>query len=235
LSGQKQYQPGNSIKNWSEDDRPREKLLYKGRHVLSDAELIGILISSGTKNRSAVEVAKDLLTEADYDLNKLSRLSVKQLMKVPGIGQARAVTITAALELGRRRKESSQNKKAVITSSKDVYDYFYPHLVDLNHEMFYVLLLKRNSEVICHKAVSAGGVSGTVVDPKLIFKDALEETASSIILCHNHPSGNLKPSKADISITEKLKNAGNFLDINVLDHIIFTNQHYFSFADEGMM
>ncbi|MEX0968344.1 MAG: DNA repair protein RadC [Bacteroidia bacterium] len=223
------------ILSWSEEDRPREKLLLKGKQALSDAELIAILLGSGTPDRSAVEVAKDLLKQVEHDLEKLGQLTIKQLCKPKGIGPAKAITIAASMELGRRRKTSEKRKRLKITSSKDAYDYMYPLLADLEMEQFYVLLLRRSNEVIRHHHVSTGGVSGTVVDPKIIFRPALEELACSIVLCHNHPSGNIKPSQADISLTNKLKQAGDVLDIRLIDHIIFTNNDYTSFADEGML
>jgi DNA repair protein RadC len=226
----------SGIKSWSAEDRPREKLIQKGRNVLSNAELLAILLGSGIRERSAVDVAKDLLQKFDNDLTKLGQLSVKQISSVKGIGEARAITITAALELGRRRKATEKQEKFQIKCSRDAYDYAYPFLVDLNHEEFYVLLLNRNNQVLRHQHISSGGVAGTVVDPKMIFRYALEENiCCSIILCHNHPSGNLKPSQADIDLTRKVKEAGKFLEISVLDHLIFTNDSFYSFADEGMI
>jgi DNA repair protein RadC len=221
------------ILNWAEEDRPREKLLLKGRAALSDAELIGILIGSGTRSMSAVDLSKHILNSTGNDLNELARLNVKDLQKFKGIGEAKAISIISALELGRRRKESEPVKKAKITSSEDIYNLMKPNLMDLSHEEFWVILLNRANHVLKKVQISSGGVSGTVADPKLIFKTALENLASSIILVHNHPSGNLKPSEADDSLTKKLKYAGALLDIPVLDHIIFTNNKYFSFADEN--
>lgn len=223
------------ILSWSAEDRPREKLLLKGRSSLSDAELLAIMLRSGTRDSSAVEVAKQLLSQADYDLNRLAELSIKQLSEPKGIGEAKAITIAAALELGRRRKERSRQKQPSVTSSRDAYDYLYPYMADLSHEQFFVLLMRRNNTIIRHVQVSAGGVSGTLVDPKLVFNPALEHLASAVIISHNHPSGNLKPSQADISLTRKLKDGGDLLEIRVLDHLIFTNHAYFSFADEGLM
>ena len=224
-----------TIKNWAEEDRPREKLLLKGRHVLSDAELIAILIGSGTKKESAVELSKRILSELGNNLNELAKLSVQDLMKFKGIGEAKALSIVSALELGRRRKETETAKREKITSSKDIFEAFSSTFIDLPHEEFHLLLLNRSNLVIRKEFVSRGGISGTVVDPKIIFKIALEHLASSIILCHNHPSGNLKPSAEDISLTKKIKEAGMFLEIPILDHVIFTDTTYFSFADEGMM
>jgi len=224
-----------NIKSWAEEDRPREKLLLKGKASLSEAELIAILIGSGTASLSAVELAKQILGFVNNNLNDLARLTVKDLTKFKGIGEAKAISIVAALELGRRRKESEIAKKPKITSSSDVFEVMKSHLLDLRHEEFWVLMLNRANQVMSKKLTSSGGVSGTVADPKIIFKSALDELASSIILCHNHPSGNIKPSQADINLTKKLKEAGKLLEIPVLDHIIFTDDKYFSFADESMM
>jgi DNA repair protein RadC len=224
-----------TIKTWAEEDRPREKLLSKGRHVLTDAELIAILIGSGTRKETAVELAKRILAQFENNLNAIAKLSVPDLMKFKGIGEAKAISIVAALELGRRRKETETLKRENITSSKDTFDIFRPQFLDLPHEEFHVLLLNRSNTIIRKEFVSRGGVSGTVVDPKIIFKIAVEYLASSIILCHNHPSGNLKPSDADISLTKKIKEAGTFLEIPILDHLIISDMGYFSFADEGMM
>lgn len=231
------YKPINdlAIKNLHEDDRPREKLLKKGRHTLSDAELIAILIGSGTRNLSAIDVSKLLLNTAQNNLHQLAKMSLKEMQKIEGIGEAKAITIMSALEIGRRRKEADPLKKEVIKSSKDVYTALFAELSDLPHEEFWVLLLDRANQIVKKVQVSSGGVAGTVADPKLLFKQALEHSASSIILIHNHPSGNTKPSQADISLTKKAKEGGKFLDIPVLDHIIFTNDSYFSFADEGIL
>lgn len=230
------YAPAASgIKSWAEEDRPREKLLQKGRAVLSDAELLAILLGSGTARLSAVDVAKLVLKAAQHDLNVLARFSVKELMKQKGIGEARAITIVAALELGRRRKEADAPVRTTITCSRDIYHIMQPHLQDLPHEEFWVMLLNRANVVMRTVSISRGGVAGTVADPKLIFKEALEQLASSIVLVHNHPSGNRNPSAADIALTRKLKEAGQLLDLPILDHLIFTDQGYHSFADEGMM
>lgn len=224
-----------AIKNWSEEDRPREKLATKGREVLTDAELIAILLGTGFRDSTAVDVAKTLLKEAGNDLDKLGKLSVKQLSQVKGIGPAKAITIIAALELGRRRKFSEKPELKKITGSKDAYEYLYPYLADQPHEEFYILLLNQSNTVTRHVKVSQGGVASTMVDNKIIFKYALEELAPGIIVAHNHPSGNLKPSQDDISQTRKLCEAARALDIKVLDHIIFTNAGFYSFADEGML
>lgn len=224
-----------SIKNWAEDDRPREKLLLKGKSSLSDAELIAILISTGTKNDSAVDLAKKILSLASNNINELGKFSVIDLKKVKGIGEAKAISIIAALELGRRRKEETVFERKQILTSKDIFDYFYPILSDFKHEEFWMLLLNRTNKIIGSKKISEGGVQGTVADPKIIFKYAIEELASSIVLCHNHPSGNTKPSEEDIRLTQKIKDAGKFLDIQVLDHLIIGGKCYYSFNDEGII
>lgn len=224
-----------NIKSWAEEDRPREKLLLKGKASLSEAELIAILIGSGTASMSAVELSKHILSYVENDLNALAKLTVKDLTKFKGIGEAKAISIVAALELGRRRKETEPVKKPKITCSQDIHYLMKAHLLDLPHEEFWIVMLNRANQVIKKQLISSGGVSGTVADPKIIFKMALDELASSVILCHNHPSGNIKPSQADINLTKKLKEAGKMLEIPVLDHIIFTNDSYFSFADESMM
>ena len=223
------------IKSWAEEDRPREKLLAKGRAALSDAELLAILLGSGTVKLSAVDVAKLMLQGVGNDLNALARESVKQLCRHPGIGEAKAITVVAALELGRRRKEADAAPRTTITCSRDIYQLIRPNLMDLPHEEFWVILLNRANVVMRKTAISRGGVAGTVADPKMIFKEALEQLASSIILVHNHPSGNRNPSAADIQLTKKLKEAGNFLDLPILDHLIYSDQGYYSFADEGML
>ena len=223
------------IPQWAEDDRPREKLLLKGRSSLSDAELLAILIGTGTKSLSAVDLAKQILQQAGQNINNLARLSVNDLTKIKGIGKAKAISIVSALELGRRRKESNHTHKPRITCSTDVVDLMRPDLLDLSHEEFWIIILNRANFVIKKTQISRGGISGTVADPKLIFKSAIEESGSSIILVHNHPSGNLKPSQADINLTKNLKEAGKFMEIPVLDHIIVSDNCYFSFADEGLI
>ncbi len=225
-----------SIKSWAEEDRPREKLLMKGREALSDAELLAILIGSGTKKKSAVDLSKDILFSIQNNLNQLGKISIHDLMKFPGIGEAKAISIAAALELGRRRKENSNPlKRDKITTSRDAFEILQSHLSDLPHEEFWVLLLNRANNFIKKVSVSKGGITGTVVDAKLILKSAIENLATSIVLCHNHPSGNLKPSQADIDLTKNLKQAGQMIDMQILDHIIIAGNGYFSFADEGMM
>ncbi len=225
---------GLNILSWAKEDRPREKLMMKGRSALSDAELIAILIGSGTRSLSAVDVAKKILALAGNNLNELAKFSVKDLMKVEGIGEAKAIAIVSALELGRRRKEAEVFKKHKITCSQDVYDLMKPELLDQRREEFWIVLLDRANGVIAKKQISSGGISGTVADPKLIFKIALEQMASSIILVHNHPSGNRQASKKDADLTNKLAAAGKNLEIPVLDHLIFTDNGYYSFADEGL-
>jgi DNA repair protein RadC len=223
------------IKSWSEEDRPREKLLLKGPKALTNAELLAILIGSGSKELNALELAKTILNKAENNLKALGGLSVKQLTAFKGIGHAKAISIAAALELGRRRKDELEDSKNKITSSKDVYNFVFPFLADSKQEHFIVLLLNRSNQVIKKVEVSIGGVSGTLVDPKIVFHAALEELSSSIILCHNHPSGNIKPSQADLDITKKISDGAKLFDISVLDHLIFSEEHYFSFADEGLL
>ncbi len=223
------------IKSWAEEDRPREKMMLKGKAALSDAELLGILINSGVQHLTAVDIGKEILRNVSNDLHQLSKLSVKDLSKFKGIGEARAITIVAALELGRRRKEADVPKKALITSSNDAFQVLKPMMLDLLHEEFWIILLNRANQVIKSVQISAGGVAGTVADPKIIFKSAIEHLASGIILAHNHPSGNLKPSQADIELTKKIKEGGRVMDIPILDHLIFTDTSYFSFADESLL
>jgi DNA repair protein RadC len=224
-----------NIKSWAAEDRPREKLLLKGKATLSDAELIAILLGTGTASLSAVDVAKNILQAVNNDLNELAKLSVKDLMKIKGIGEAKAISIVSALELGRRRKDLLIEERPKISSSTDIYDLLKSDLLDLPHEAFWVVLLNRANRVIKKQQISQGGVAGTVADPKIIFKIALEELASGIILAHNHPSGNLTASQADLDLTKKLKESGKMLDIQVLDHLIFAGTKYLSFADEGLL
>ena len=224
-----------NIKNWAAEDKPREKMLLKGKAAISDAELIAILIGSGTGGMSAVDLAKKILSTYSNDLNELGRISIKDLMKFKGIGEAKAITILSALELGRRRQMTQVKVKPKITCSQDAYNCVYPVMEDLTHEVFKILLLNRNNRVTKIETVSVGGVAGTVVDPKIIFKKALDEQASSIILAHNHPSGNLNPSQQDIAVTKKLVAAGKTLEINILDHLIISNQGFYSFLDEGLI
>jgi DNA repair protein RadC len=221
----------SGIKAWAEDDRPREKFLLKGKHSLSNTELLAILIATGTKNESAVDLARKILQLTNDNLNELGKLSINDLKKVKGIGDAKAITIAAALELGRRRKDEDAKQIEIVKTSREVFNYFEPLLADLPHEEFWILLLARNRKVIARVKISEGGVAGTVVDTKIIFKHAIENLASYIVLCHNHPSGNLQPSTADIQITKNLKNAAKLLDIDIVDHIIIGNNKYYSFAD----
>ena len=209
--------------------------MSKGISSLSDAELIAILIGSGTAKLSAVDVAKKVLAYVENNLDSLAKLTVKELMKAKGIGEAKAITIVAALELGRRRKDQSPDEKPKIDGSKTAFDLIKGDLMDLPHEEFWVILLNRANRVIRKKRVSEGGVSGTVADPKIIFKLAVDELASGIIVVHNHPSGNLKPSESDINLTKKIKEAGKVLEIAMLDHLIIAHDRYFSFADEGLV
>ena len=224
-----------TIKSWAEEDRPREKLLLKGKHVLSEAELLAILISSGNAVETAVELSKRILAGMENNLNELGKQTVHDLMKFKGIGEAKAVSIIAAMELGRRRKPEDKIKREQIITSKDAVDIFQPLLGDISHEEFWILFLNRANMATGKHAVSSGGMSGTVVDPKMIFKAALEAKAVGIILCHNHPSGNVKPSQQDIDLTKKLTAAGKLMEISVLDHIIVAQSGHYSFADEGMM
>ncbi|MCK5028316.1 MAG: DNA repair protein RadC [Bacteroidales bacterium] len=223
------------IKDWALEDRPREKLIKKGVQSLSDAEIIALLIGSGSRNETAVELSKKVLISANNNLNELGKFNVEDLIKMKGIGEAKAITILAALELGKRRKISEVITKKKITQSKDIFELFQPILGDLPHEEFWVLLLNRSNKIIEKIKISQGGVSGTVTDIKIILKQAIEKLASSVILCHNHPSGNKNPSKADDSITNKLKQGSELLDIQVLDHIIIADLEYYSYADEGKL
>jgi DNA repair protein RadC len=227
--------PSFSIKSWAEDDRPREKLLNKGRIALTNAELVAILIGSGSKNESAVELSKRILSSVDNDLNRLGNLGISDLVKFKGIGEAKAISIVAAMEMGRRRKDSSPTEVVKITCSKDSYDVIYPFLADLDHEQFFVILLNRGNRLIDTFRISQGGVSGTVADTKLILKLGIEKLASSIILAHNHPSGNTQPSQADLKLTKNISEAAKLMDMSVIDHLIIAGQSYFSFADEGLM
>lgn len=224
-----------SIKDWSVEDRPREKLLSKGISSLSDAELIAIIIGSGNRDESAVELSRRILVSVQNNLNELGKLTVDDLQKYKGIGEAKAISIVAALELGRRRKLSEIIDRQKISTSRDIYEIFHSLLADLPHEEFWIVLLNRSNKIIDRIKISQGGIAGTVTDVRLILRTALEKLASAIILCHNHPSGNQKPSEADINITQKIKESGSLMDINLLDHIIITDGTYYSFADEGII
>ena len=224
-----------AIKDWSKDDQPREKLLEQGPTVLSDAELMAILIRSGSPSESAVDLSKRILREVNGDLGAIARMTAKELMRFNGIGEAKALSIVAALELGRRRRDREPASKVSITSSLNAYREIRSKLADLAHEEFWVLLLNRANDLVKMKRVGQGGIHATVADPKVIFKEALEHSCPNMIVCHNHPSGQLKPSKADIKLTQKLIDGGKILDISVMDHLIVTANGYYSFADEGSM
>lgn len=225
-----------SIKSWAEEDRPREKLALKGKAALSDAELIAILLRTGVRGSSALDIAKKLLQKVGGNLNELGKLTVTDLKKMEkGLGDTKATTIVAALELGRRRQASEIREKPVIRTSSDTFEYIYPEIADSQHEIFYVLYLNRSNRVISHRLISTGGIAGTVVDIKIVLKHAIELLASSIIAVHNHPSGNIKPSQADIDLTKKLKEAGKTLDILLFDHLIVGDKTYFSFSNEGIL
>ena len=229
------YTKNMTIKQWAEDDRPREKLLMKGRHALSDAELLAILLGSGTREETALDIAKRILSESGDNLGELARKGISDLVKTRGIGPARAVRISAALELGKRRNESEVLVKEKITCSRDAYEVLRSAMGDQPYEEFWILVLNKANRVIRKCCISEGGISGTVVDPKKIFKIALDHHGSSLILGHNHPSGNIQPSEADQKITRKIRDSGAMLDIAVLDHIIVCDGNYYSFADEGMI
>jgi DNA repair protein RadC len=227
--------PSTSIKNWAEDDRPREKLLHKGASALSNSELIAILLNNGSKNKSAVELAKEILRLGHDNLNELGRLSLNDFKQVKGIGEAKSITIAAALELGRRRQATASLDKPVIKSSKDIAQYLQALLKDYSYEVFAVVFLNRANKINHFEIISRGGITGTVADPRIILKKALEEDATSIVLCHNHPSGNLRPSLADEELTKKIKLAAAYFDIKVTDHIIVSDEGFYSFADEGIL
>ncbi|MEW2922893.1 MULTISPECIES: RadC family protein [Flavobacteriaceae] len=224
-----------SIKNWADDDKPREKLVQKGSFVLSDAELIAILIGSGNRDESAVELSKRILASVGHNLNELGKLTVNQLKKFKGIGEAKAVTIAAALEMGRRRRGEEAQKITKVSCSRDTFELLYPLMGELQHEEFWIVYLNNSNKVIHKSQLSKGGITGTLVDVRLVLKQALDLGAVGIILAHNHPSGALKPSAADKQITQKLKKASEALDIKILDHIILAQHHYFSFADQGIL
>lgn len=223
------------ITNWSDDDKPREKLMLKGKTALSDAELIAILIGSGNRNESAVDLSKRILASVDANLNALGKLTLQQLINFKGIGEAKAISILAAMELGRRRRAEEAVELNKITSSKATFELMQPIIGELPHEEFWVLYLNNSNKVLSKSQQGKGGITGTFVDLRLVFKTAFELGATALILCHNHPSGNLKPSEADKKLTQKLKVAGENLDIQVLDHLIVTENGYFSFADEDLL
>lgn len=224
-----------SIKKWSKDDRPREKLLLKGQSALSHAELLAILIGSGNKNESAVALSKRILNSVNNNLGTLGKCSLQELTKFTGIGEAKAITILAALELGRRQRSEAALNQDKITSSRSVFELMQPLIGALRHEEFWILYLNNSNKIIAKNQESKGGITGTLVDVRLVLKKALETGATGLILTHNHPSGTLKASEADKHITQKLKIAAQSLDIKVLDHLIITEKAYFSFADHGLL
>ena len=224
-----------SIKEWAQDDRPREKLRSKGAENLSDSELLAILIHHGPKEKSAIDLAKEVLLLGRNSLNALGKLSIKELTKIKGIGDAKAITIAAALEIGRRRQAVLPMNKPIVRYSREIADYLQALLRDHHHEVFVVVFLNRANRINHYEIISEGGITGTVADPRIILKKALQEDAVSIILCHNHPSGNLLPSRADEDLTQKIKEAAKYFDIKVLDHLIVSDDGYFSFADEGIL
>ncbi len=223
------------ISQWAEDDRPREKFLLKGKQALSDAELLAILLGSGSRKESAVQLSQRILREYNNNLHDLAKLSVSELQKFKGIGEAKAITIVAALELGRRKKETDAPVQTVIRTSVDAYKHIAPKLMDLPHEEFWILLLNRAHKVTRTELISRGGVSGTVADVRMMLKSAIENLSSAVVLAHNHPSGNIRPSEADIQLTKKVKEAALLFDIQLLDHVIVGEGVYFSFTDEGLI
>ncbi|MDN3586356.1 DNA repair protein RadC [Pedobacter aquatilis] len=229
------YEQKLGIKLWAEEDRPREKLLLNGRRHLTDAELIAILIGLGNKNESAVDLSKRILSAFQNNLTKLGMASTAELSKFKGIGEAKAISIVAALELGLRRKETAVDDVVKVTASSDVYKYLYQTFAHLNHEEFWILLLNRSNKIIGKHLISKGGQAGTVADPKIIFKVGLENNAAYIVLAHNHPSGNLKPSDSDNKLTSNMVSSGNLLSMPVIDHLIFTDNAYYSYRDEGLI
>ena len=224
-----------SIKNWAEDDRPREKMARHGAEILSNAELLAIIINNGNKEKSAVELAKDILKLGSDNLDELGKLSIKDFQKIKGIGIAKAITITAALELGRRRSSGNLLQRTKVTSSKEIATFLRTILKDNNNEVFAVLFLNQANKIKNFKIMSKGGITGTVADPRIILKQALDEGATSLVLSHNHPSGNLNPSRADQELTNKIKQAASYFDIKILDHIIVSDEGHYSFADEGLL
>jgi DNA repair protein RadC len=229
------YQQESKIKDWSVEDRPREKLIKKGMVSLSNAEILALLIRSGSPRETAVSLSRRILKDAGNNLNMLGKLTIRDLQKYHGIGEAKAIAIVAALELGRRRKAAAIEEKKTIKSSQDVFTLMHPNLSDRPHEEFWVVLLNRANKIIDKVKISRGGITGTVTDVKIILKEAIDQRATGIIMCHNHPSGNTHPSQADFNITRKMKNAAAYLDIQVLDHIIIGEKKYYSFADEGTL
>ncbi|MCK9269651.1 MAG: DNA repair protein RadC [Bacteroidales bacterium] len=229
------YTGHSAIPQWAESDRPREKLLLKGKTALTDAELLAILIRSGTPKLSAIDLAKQILSTVDNNLIGLSRLTVSDLLQFNGIGDAKAITVVAALELGRRRRGAEAMQRKTITSSADAYEVLQMHIGDIDYEQFAIIMLNQANQVLKVENISEGGITGTVVDPKRVFRTAINNNAINIILAHNHPSGSLKPSKNDLDLTQKLKKAGEYLQIMVLDHLIVGDNKYLSMADEGFL
>ncbi|GGE43384.1 DNA replication and repair protein RadC [Pedobacter psychrotolerans] len=229
------YDQKLGIKLWAEEDRPREKLLHHGRRHLTDAELIAILIGSGSRNETAVDLSKRILSFYENNLAKIGQASIQDLSRFKGIGEAKAITIIAALELGLRRKEIQEEQIVQVTASSDVHRYLYNTFADLNHEEFWILLLNRSNHIIGRHLISKGGQAGTVADPKIIFKVALERNAANIVLAHNHPSGNLKPSESDNKLTRDLVASGMMLGLYVVDHLIFARSNYYSYKDEDLI
>lgn len=223
------------INQWAEDDRPREKFLLKGKSALSDSELLAILIGSGSRNESAVQLCQRILGSVNNNLNQLGKLSVQQLLQFKGVGEAKALTIASALELGRRRREETKEELVKVTASAEVFALMHPLIGELPYEEFWVLLLNNSNKIIYKTQVSKGGITGTVVDTRIVFKLAFDHFATGIILLHNHPSGKLQPSDMDIQLTKKFVDAGKHLDILILDHLIITEKTYFSFADENLL
>jgi DNA repair protein RadC len=227
--------PHQAIHQWPENEKPREKLVNIGATALSDAELLAILLHTGHKNKSALDLAKEILYLANNNLSELGKINVKQLQKLRGMGYAKAVTVIAAMELARRRQAGSIHKKTVISNGSDAALFFKPMLADQYHETFYVMYLSNANKVLHYRCISSGGMTSTVVDPKIIFREALEANATKLLLCHNHPSGSLRPSQADIRITHKLKDLGHLFDIDILDHIIVSETGYYSLVEEGII
>jgi DNA repair protein RadC len=224
-----------TIREWSKEDRPRERMLTTGPKAMSDAELVAILIRSGSTTESALDLARVILAKANNDLHKLAALNAADLMKIKGVGEAKALSIVAALELGMRRRDGQVEQRPMVGTSQQAYEILRSSVADLPHEEFWLLMLDRGNRLLHRSKVSQGGMHGTVADPKLIFREALERRASSVILCHNHPSGQLRPSHEDIQLTKKLVEGGRFLDIVVQDHLIITTTGYYSFADNGTL
>lgn len=224
-----------TIKAWAEDDRPREKMLLKGKLALTDAELIAILIGSGTRSKSAVQLAQEILHSCKNNLQEFGKWTVNDLQQFNGIGQAKAVTLLAAIELGRRRKATEGIAKKKITSAQQVFEHLSPYFMDLQHEEFYIILLSRANTILGTKRISVGGMTGTIADGKIIFKEALAINACGIILAHNHPSGQLTASEQDKKLTSELIKFGKMIDLQIIDHLIFANNQFFSFAENGLM